>query len=217
MLDHASEVENSKHFSLFLEEGAPDPADPSLRGLLILSRGTSIILFLTYIGYLFFQLRTHAQLFEAEEDDEQEVEEMDQYSAGIWLLIITVITAFCADILVGSIDETAQQWQIPKRWAIRPVIADSRFIGLILLPLVGNAAEHVTSVWMACKGKMELTIGVAVGSSIQIAAGMIPLLVLIAWPLHKDLTLFFVRSFACSPLNNRRILRPSYCSLRLCS
>ena len=67
-----------------------------------------------------------------------------------------------------------------------------RFIGLILLPLVGNAAEHVTSVWMACKGKMELTIGVAVGSSIQIAAGMIPLLVLIAWPLQKNLTLFFV-------------------------
>jgi Ca2+:H+ antiporter len=67
-----------------------------------------------------------------------------------------------------------------------------RFIGLILLPLVGNAAEHVTSVWMACKGKMELTIGVSVGSSIQIAAGMIPLLVLIAWPMGKNLTLFFV-------------------------
>lgn len=44
---------------------------------------------------------------------------------------------------------------------------------------------------MACKGKMELTIGVAVGSSIQIAAGMIPLLVIIAWPLQRDLTLFF--------------------------
>lgn len=56
---------------------------------------------------------------------------------------------------------------------------------------VGNAAEHVTSVWMACKGKMELTIGVAVGSSIQIAAGMIPLLVIIAWPMNKDLTLDF--------------------------
>lgn len=74
----------------------------------------------------------------------------------------------------------------------RTVVDTIRFIGLILLPLVGNAAEHVTSVWMACKGKMELTIGVSVGSSIQIAAGMIPLLVIIAWPLQKDLTLFFV-------------------------
>lgn len=55
----------------------------------------------------------------------------------------------------------------------------------------GNAAEHVTSIWMACKGKMELTIGVAVGSSIQIAAGMIPLLVLISWAVGRKLTLFF--------------------------
>ena len=80
--------------------------------------------------------------------------------------------------------------------------AYDRFIGLILLPLVGNAAEHVTSVWMATKNKMELVIvgtrvdfadnqGVSVGSSIQIAAGMIPLLVIIAWPLNKELTLFF--------------------------
>lgn len=177
---HASELDNAKDLMKLLEDGAPDPADASLRGLLILSRGTSIILFSVYLAYLFFQLRTHSTLFEAEGEDEEEVADMDQWSAGGWLVIITVITAFCADILVGSIDETATQWHIPKR-----------FIGLILLPLVGNAAEHVTSVWMACKGKMELTIGVSVGSSIQIAAGMIPLLVLIAWPMGKDLTLFF--------------------------
>ena len=123
--------------------------------------------------------------------------DMDVYSAAAWLVIITVVTAFAADILVGSIDETAQEWHVPKRYAFRLFWSMSRkltyrFIGLILLPLVGNAAEHVTSVWMACKGKMELTIGVAVGSSIQIAAGMIPLLVIIAWPMQKDLTLFFV-------------------------
>ena len=106
---------------------------------------------------------------------------MDQWSAGLWLVIVTVATAFTADILVGSIDETANQLKIPKR-----------FIGLILLPLVGNAAEHVTSVWMACKGKMEIVLGVAVGSSIQIAAGMIPLLVIVAWAIDRDLTLFFV-------------------------
>ena len=165
----------------FGPSGAPAPHDDSLNGLLVLSRGTSIILLITYIGYLVFQLKTHASLFEAEQgDEEEEVPDMDQWSAGIWLLIVTVVTAFCADVLVGSIDETAQKFHIPKD-----------FIGLILLPLVGNAAEHVTSVWMACKGKMELTLGVAVGSSIQIAAGMIPLLVVIAWPLGKDLTLFF--------------------------
>ncbi|WWC61087.1 calcium/proton exchanger [Kwoniella dejecticola CBS 10117] len=173
--NHASSTEEAQNLvKTLIEDGAPDPADSSLRGLLILSRGTSIILLLTYLGYLYFQLRTHAQLFEAEEaeNEESEVASMDQWSAGAWLIIITVVTAFCADILRGLAD-------------------CRRFIGLILLPLVGNAAEHVTSVWMACKGKMELTIGVSVGSSIQIAAGMIPLLVIIAWPLHKNLTLFF--------------------------
>ncbi|KAK4684150.1 Ca2+:H+ antiporter, partial [Tremellales sp. Uapishka_1] len=154
-----------------IEDGTSDTADPSFHGLLVLSRGTSIILLGTYIAYLVFQLKTHAALFEADAtDDEEEVAEMDQTSAGLWLIAITVITAFAADILVGSIDETAQQWHIPKRYA---------------------AMEHVTSVWMACKGKMELTIGVAVGSSIQIAAGMIPLLVIVAWTMGKDLTLFF--------------------------
>ena len=57
--------------------------------------------------------------------------------------------------VVASIEETAERYSIPKP-----------FIGLILLPLVSNAAEHVTSVWMAMKDKMELTIGICVGSSI---------------------------------------------------
>lgn len=57
-------------------------------------------------------------MFEAEQtDEEEEVADMDQWSAGIWLVIITVITSFCADVLVGSIDETAQEWHIPKRYA----------------------------------------------------------------------------------------------------
>jgi Ca2+:H+ antiporter len=115
--DHASELENGASIKLFLEDGAPDPADSSLHGLLMLSRGTSIILLTTYLAYLFFQLRTHATMFEAEESDEEEEADMDQWSAGAWLVIITVITSFCADILVGSIDETATQWRIPKRYA----------------------------------------------------------------------------------------------------
>lgn len=101
-----------------LDDGAPDPPDGSLNGLLILSRGTAIILFAVYIAYLYFQLRSHASLFEEEGDEEEEVADMDQYSAGIWLVIITVITAFCADVLVGSIDETAREWHIPKRFVL---------------------------------------------------------------------------------------------------
>lgn len=150
MSDHSSEADNFKSIVSLLstDDGAPDPPDASLHGLLMLSRGTSVILLATYIGYLFFQLRTHSQLFEAEvqEGEEEETADMDPISSGVWLVIITVVTAFAADVLVGSIDETAQEWKIPKR-----------FIGLILLPLVGNAAEHVTSVWMACKGELACT------------------------------------------------------------
>lgn len=68
----------------------------------------------TYIAYLIFQLRTHSGLFEAEEEEE-EIPEMDKYSAGVWLVIVTVITAFAADTLVGSIEETAKQWHLPYR------------------------------------------------------------------------------------------------------
>lgn len=151
--DHFSNTDGSTSVALtsLLKGNSPSAPnipgdDAALHGLLILSRGTAIILLVTYIMYLIFQLRTHAGLFEAEVEDGEEEEEadMDQWSAGLWLVIVTVATAFTADILVGSIDETAQQLKIPKR-----------FIGLILLPLVGNAAEHVTSVWMACKGKVS--------------------------------------------------------------
>jgi Ca2+:H+ antiporter len=70
-----------------------------------------------------YQLKSHSKLFEAEQaarqdgdddEDEQEVEEMDTWSAGFWLAAVTVVTAFCADVLVASIDETASKWHIPK-------------------------------------------------------------------------------------------------------
>jgi len=149
-------------------------------GLLFISRGTSIILIVIYATYLFFQLKTHAYLFQAAEDDEEEKPRMNVYSAVASLLAVTVVTSFCADYLVDSIDEFADRFGIPKA-----------FIGLILIPIVGNAAEHTTSVWMAVKGKTELVIGVCVGSSIQIAIGVIPILVLIGWAIDRNLTLYF--------------------------
>ncbi|KAI0807772.1 calcium/proton exchanger [Fomes fomentarius] len=155
----------------------------SLHGLKIISRGTAILLLGVYIVYLFFQLKSHAYLFvapDSEEEEEVEEAEMNTWAAGSALLLVTVITSFCADYLVASIEETAERYSIPKP-----------FIGLILLPIVANAAEHVTSVWMAMKNKMELTIGICVGSSIQIAAFVVPLLVIVGWITHHDLTLFF--------------------------
>jgi len=169
-------------FLTFVATGQPDAIEERCRsGLLIISRGTAILLLFVYMAYLVFQLKTHAYLFQAPEGQEEEEElEMSPVAAGSALLLITVTTSFAADYLVASIEETAERYSIPKP-----------FIGLILLPLVANAAEHVTSVWMAMKNKMELTIGICVGSSIQIAAFVIPLLVIIGWITGHDLTLFF--------------------------
>ncbi|KAJ7080360.1 Sodium/calcium exchanger protein-domain-containing protein [Mycena belliarum] len=148
-------------------------------GLLVISRGTALILLGVYVAYLFFQLKSHAYLFEAEEAETEEPH-MSVVAAGSALLVTTVVTSFCADFLVASIEETAERYHIPKA-----------FIGLILLPIVANAAEHVTAVWMAMKGQMELTIGICVGSSIQIAALVVPLLVIVGWTSGHELTLFF--------------------------
>jgi Ca2+:H+ antiporter len=66
------------------------------------------------------------------------------------------------------------------------------FVGLILLPIVGNAAEHATAVTVACKDKMDLAIGVAVGSSMQIALLVLPFVVVVAWIMGRDcMTLYF--------------------------
>ncbi|GJE87088.1 calcium/proton exchanger [Phanerochaete sordida] len=159
-----------------------DLDDRAEYGLKVISRGTAILLLLVYIGYLYFQLGSHSHLFKPMDESRTEVETplMNVPAAGVSLLAVTVVTSFCADYLVASIEETAERYSIPKA-----------FIGLILLPIVANAAEHVTSVWMAMKNKMELTIGICVGSSIQIAAFVVPLLVIVGWITHHDLTLFF--------------------------
>lgn len=111
------------------------------------------------------------------EDDEDEGEEPQLHffvALGV-LAGSTVVIAFCAEFLVDSIDYVTTKGHISKE-----------FLGLILLPIVGNAAEHATAVTVACKDKMDLAIGVAVGSSMQVALFLIPLLVVIGWGMGLD-------------------------------
>ena len=155
------------------------------KNILILSHGTAVILLLLYVLYLFFQLRTHSDLFDAEGEAEQdgETEEgrvLSPPAAGVALVLITVLVAVCAEYLVDSIDNIVQTAHISKT-----------FIGLILLPIVGNAAEHVTAVVVALKDKMDLAIGVAIGSSMQIALLVTPFLVILGWIMDKPMTLHF--------------------------
>lgn len=107
-------------------------------------------------------------------------EDLSRISAILVLLISTGLVAVCAEFMVGSIQGLVATSSISEV-----------FIGLIILPIVGNAAEHVTAITVAMKNKMDLAIGVAVGSSIQIALFMTPLVVLIGWALSKEMTLYF--------------------------
>ncbi|KAK9380370.1 Sodium/calcium exchanger protein-domain-containing protein [Kockiozyma suomiensis] len=150
--------------------------------MLAVSRGTAIVLLIIYVLYLVFQLKSHATLFEGLEGDAEDEEpaQMSVATCLIALTAITVIVSVCADYLVDSIDSLVVSTGLSKT-----------FIGLILLPIVGNAAEHVTAVMVAMKNKMELAIGVAIGSSMQIALFLTPFLVILGWIMGQPMTLFF--------------------------
>ncbi|KAL4072578.1 Sodium/calcium exchanger protein-domain-containing protein [Scleroderma yunnanense] len=114
---------------------------------------------------------------------EEEKEEQPQMSVAVslgLLVAITVLVAITAEFLVDSIDGMTSGGGITKE-----------FVGVILLPIVGNAAEHVTAVTVSVKDKVTLSLAVAVGSSIQIALFVIPFIVTLAWILGKPLTLLF--------------------------
>jgi len=150
--------------------------------VLVVSRGTAIILLILYILFLFFQLKSHARLFDGgnEQEDHDEERVLKPIPAVVALLVITILVSFCADFLVDSIDDVVSSTGMSRT-----------FIGLILLPIVGNAAEHVTAAIVAYKGKMDLAIGVAIGSSLQIAIFVTPFLVVLGWILDEDMTLHF--------------------------
>jgi len=161
-------------------------AESSDKNILILSRGTSIILLILYCLYLYFQLKTHASLFDAEaqedggDGEDKEPEILSPIAAGVCLVLVTLLVAVCAEYLVDSIDAIVESAGISKT-----------FIGLVLLPIVGNAAEHVTACVVAYKGKMDLAIGVAIGSSMQIALFVTPFLVILGWIIGQEMTLHF--------------------------
>ncbi|KAG2116527.1 Sodium/calcium exchanger protein-domain-containing protein [Suillus discolor] len=169
-----------------MENYCDDASECPTAGLLLISRGTAMLLLGVYCAYIWFQLKSHPKLFIAPTDEsnneepEETVPRMGTAAAGVALLSVTVVIAFCAEYLVSSIEETAVRYSIPKV-----------FIGVVLLPIVGNAAEHVTSVWMAMKNKYELTITICIGSSIQIACFVVPLLVIVGWIVGQPLTLHF--------------------------
>ncbi len=143
-----------------------------------LSLEISIVLFVTYIAVLIFSLRTHKQLFTGEAAGAAKAEadvnddghrDHPQWSVGrsVGLLVAaTVGIAIVAEWLVASVEGAAHSLGM-----------NNVFVGVIVVAIVGNAAEHSTAILVAMKNRMDLAIGVALGSSIQVALFVAPLLV----------------------------------------
>jgi len=148
--------------------------------ILELSRIAAVILLFLYGLFLLFQLKTHSHLFIKSSHHEEEVAALTMRQAVILLVVSTALVALMAECLVGSIEHSAESLGWPEV-----------FIGVILIPLFGNAAEHFTAVTVAGKNKMDLSIGIAIGSSTQVAVFIAPLAVLIGWILNADMTLQF--------------------------
>jgi Ca2+:H+ antiporter len=151
--------------------------------VLEISRICSFFLMSVYGMFLFFMLKTHAELFADEGDDEVDEDVLSATLSCVLLFGATLVVFFCSECLVDSIDEVSTLYRLPKA-----------FIGVILLPIVGNAAEHATAVTCAYKGMMDLALGVAVGSSTQIALFVVPCAVIAGkffnQPMNLNFTIF---------------------------
>ncbi|KAL5056738.1 hypothetical protein RYX36_028342 [Vicia faba] len=158
------------------------------KSVLSLSRFSSCIMLLAYASYLFFQLRSQHNFYTpvdeevdtSENTDEEEELELTKWEAIIWLAILTVWVSVLSGYLVDAIEGASESLNMSVA-----------FISVILLPIVGNAAEHASAIMFAVKDKLDITIGVAVGSSTQISMFVIPFCVVVGWCMGKEMDLNF--------------------------
>jgi len=147
-----------------------------------LSLEIAVILFIIYILNLVFSLKTHHHLFSGDANVMHEAGEKTwSRRRSIWVLAgVTIAVAVMSEVLVGAIEPAAKQLGLTQV-----------FVGVILVALVGNAAEHSTAVLVAMKNKMDLALGIAVGSSLQIALFVAPVLVFASYLFGEPLDLIF--------------------------
>jgi len=149
----------------YLGGAAAIPKEPDL------SLEISVILLVVYGLGLLFSLKTHKQLFSS--GTEQAGHHEAAWSTVRSLLVLTtatVLIAWMSEILVGSVEQAAQTLGMT-----------SVFVGVIVVAVIGNAAEHSTAILVARKNRMDLSLGIAIGSSIQIALFVAPLLVVLSY------------------------------------
>ncbi|KAG2499475.1 hypothetical protein HYH03_002422 [Edaphochlamys debaryana] len=153
-----------------------------------ISRGTAVILLICYACYLGFQLHTHTDLFEDEVPEagsdgvvaEAQEPMLTLGTSMVMLTIITLVVAVASEFLTSSLEEFSKSSGLGEA-----------FLGTIILPIAGNACEHMTAVIVATKNKMDLSMGVAIGSSIQVALFAVPFAVVVGWATGHPFTLSF--------------------------
>ncbi|EPS66697.1 hypothetical protein M569_08080, partial [Genlisea aurea] len=112
--------------------------------------------------------------------DEDEVPEITNWEAIGWLAVLTIWISILSGYLVDAIQGASESMNVPVA-----------FISVILLPIVGNAAEHASAIMFAMKDKLDISLGVAIGSSTQISMFLIPFCVIVGWFMGKPMDLNF--------------------------
>jgi Ca2+:H+ antiporter len=157
-----------------------DASEEGGRSVLILSRVTGLFMLIIYGLMVYYQLHTHKHLFEGQEEGDDSDPVLGMWGALVWMGGITVLIAVESDIVVEVIKGASSDLGIPEL-----------FIYAILLPIVGNAAEHAAAIIFAFKNKMEICLGIALGSATQISVFVIPLVIVVGWMIGKEISLDF--------------------------
>jgi Ca2+:H+ antiporter len=148
-----------------------------------LSCAIAAILVATYAAMLMFSLVTHKQLFAGAAGEAETEGGVAPWSIGravLVLLVATAAVAWISEFLVGTVEAAQHSLGVSET-----------FVGVIIVAIVGNAAEHSTAVHMALKNKMDLALGIAIGSSLQIALFVAPVLVFASYGFAQQLNLEF--------------------------
>lgn len=152
---------------------------PSNADIARLSDGMAVVLIVIYALYIVFSLREPEGTVEPEPGELEPPGLRLPVAVGL-LLAATVAIVVMSELLVGAIEPTAADWGLTEL-----------FIGVMLVPLIGNIAEHLVAVRMAYLDKMDLSLGIAVGSGLQVALFVTPVLVLAGVVMGQPMTLVF--------------------------
>jgi Ca2+:H+ antiporter len=157
--------------------GSPSMLSESVE---FLSDGLAIVLIVLYALYLFYMFKQGESVSGA--GSAHETPEMRLPVAVTVMAVSTIGIVLMSETLVGVIEPVAATWGLSEL-----------FIGIILVPIVGNVAEHIVAVQLAVQNQMDLSLGIAVGSGLQIALFVAPVLVFVGWFIGTPMTLVFNR------------------------